>query len=208
MTYLQPILYLVAPMISGALLAESALFFREDWKESPFALPITEEHVANPQLRLRTHGPGRLGIKKSHHAEIVNDPFYVWSGKCESNWALSLKKTGFLVDLTAADAKVRWRSRQSGGHALHLVLMLPDDRWLVSDQSDAGTEWHDHEFLVSELTWRLFSASEAEAGERVEAPRLDHVAEIGFTDLKPGKGSPSSSRLDWIEVFGVALEVP
>ena len=63
--------------------ANDSLFFREDWKEIPFALPITPEHVANPDLRMEIHGPGKLGIKKSHHAEIENDPFYVWSGRCE-----------------------------------------------------------------------------------------------------------------------------
>jgi len=28
------------------------------------------------------------------------------------------------------------------------------------------------------------------------------VDEIGFTDLMAGGGSPASSRVDWIEVYG------
>ena len=208
MKFFQTNLFFLGVLISGATLAESPLFFREDWKEIPFALPITADHVANSQLRLGTHGPGKLGIKKSHHTEIENDPYYVWSGKCEFSWALSLRKNGFLVDLSASDAKVRWRSRQSGGRGLHLLIMLPGNRWFISDQADSGTDWHNHEFSISELTWRYFSIIKAEAGESVETPPLNQIEEIGFTDQRPGKGSPASSRLDWVEVFGAAVEAP
>ena len=34
-------------------------FFREDWKESPPATPITQDHVANPNLVLKLYGPGK-----------------------------------------------------------------------------------------------------------------------------------------------------
>ena len=199
---------LLAHIVALAASDEAPLFFREDWKEIPFALPITAEHVSNPALRMELHGPGKMGIKKSHHAEIENDPYYVWSGRCELNWALSLKKVGEYVDLSGPDAKVRWRSRQSGEHALHLVIMLPGKRWFVSEQSDAGTTWHDHEFRISDLTWRYFSIVKATAEERVERPSLERVEEIGFTDLRVGRGSRFSSRLDWIEVYGDSVKVP
>ena len=192
--------------ISGAALAEPSLYFREDWKEIPFALPITPEHVGNPELRMETHGPGKLGIKKSHHAEIENDPYYIWSGKCELSWALSLRRNGYLVDLSVAGAKVRWRSRQSGDHALHLLVKLPGERWLISEQSDGGQSWHDHEFKIAELSWRYFSVIKATAGEKVSSPNLDRVEQIGFTDQRPGSGSGSSSRLDWIEVHGRSVK--
>ena len=188
--------------------AEPSLYFREDWKEIPFALPITSKHVANPALRLETHGPGKLGIKKSHHAEIENDPYYIWSGKCELRWALSLKKNGYLADLSVAGAKVRWRSRQSGDHALHLLVKLSGERWFISEQSDSGKAWHDHEWQITELSWRYFSIIEAKAGEGVETPDLSRVEQIGFTDQRPGKGSSSSSRLDWIEVHGDSNKAP
>ncbi len=42
----------------------------------------------------------------------------------------------------------------------------------------------------------------------MDAPDLSQVEQIGFTDLKPGSGSPSSSRLDWIEVYGKILKSP
>lgn len=187
---------------------ESSLYFREDWKEIPFALPITDEHVANPALRLDLHGPGKLGVKKSHHAEIENDPYYVWSGRCEAPWAVSLEKVGSLVDLSSAEALVRWRSRQSGGRALHLLIKLPGQRWFISEQSDPGQEWHVHEFRPRDLTWRYFSVIKARAVEKVSQPDLTQVEEIGFTDQRARKSSPASSRLDWLEVYGTASKAP
>ena len=194
--------------ITVSSFANDSLFFREDWKEIPFALPITPEHVANPDLRMEIHGPGKLGIKKSHHAEKENDPFYVWSGRCQLNWALSLRKTGYYADLSSREAKVRWRSRQSGEHALHLLIKLPGERWFISEQSDGGQEWHDHEFTISDLSWRHFSVIKAIAEEKVDTPPLDKVEQIGFTDQKSGNGSSSSSRLDWIEVYGGSVKAP
>jgi hypothetical protein len=59
-----------------ALTMESpALFFREDWKETPAEMPVTQAHVANPDLLLALYGPGQHGIKKSNHPQIPNDPF-------------------------------------------------------------------------------------------------------------------------------------
>ncbi|MCA9129905.1 MAG: alpha/beta hydrolase [Planctomycetales bacterium] len=201
-------LLLWAIMLPDCSAADDMLFFREDWKETPAALPITSQHVANSALRMETHGPGRLGIKKSHHVEIENDPFYVWSGECRGSWALSLRKNGFLADLSVANARVRWRSRQSGDHALHLLIKLPGERWFISEQSDSGQQWHEHTFVLRELTWRHFSIITAKAEEKVETPDFDRVEQIGFSDQQPGRGTPSSSRVDWVEVYGIAVKAP
>ncbi|MCZ6673772.1 MAG: alpha/beta hydrolase [Verrucomicrobia bacterium] len=200
------ILSVVTPLFS---VAADSLYFREDWKEIPFALPITPEHVNNPDLRMETHGPGKLGIKKSHHAEKENDPFYIWSGQCYMSWALSLKKQGKLVDLSSKSAKVSWRSKQSGGHKLHLLIKLPGERWFISDLNDAGSEdWHEFEFRIRDLTWRHFSIIKCTAEESVKTPDLREVEQIGFTDQKAGNKSAFSSRLDWIEVYGKSKNAP
>jgi len=89
-------------------------FFREDWKETPAELPVSQNHVANPDLILALHGPGLHGIKKSNHPNIPNDPFYIWSGACPGNWAVSLQHRNSDVDLTGPDARIRWRSKQAG----------------------------------------------------------------------------------------------
>ena len=51
------------------------LFFREDWKEIAAVAPVTQEHVANPKLQLALYGPGKDGIRKSHHDTPKDDPY-------------------------------------------------------------------------------------------------------------------------------------
>ena len=51
------------------------LFFREDFKETPPETPITQSHIANPDLILSLHGPGAAQIKKSHHDKPADDPY-------------------------------------------------------------------------------------------------------------------------------------
>src|SRR5688500_6020646 len=65
------------------------LLFREDWKETPAATPVTQDHVANPDLLVTRHGPAEAQIKKSHHDKPADDPYYIWSGDTGGNWAIS-----------------------------------------------------------------------------------------------------------------------
>jgi len=194
----------------GALMAQEPprLFFREDWKEKPAATPITQEHVANPRLLLALYGPGKGAVRKSHHDHPADDPYYVWSGECEANWALTLHDKTSLVDLSGA-AKVRWRSFQSGFHQLHLVLKLADGTWVVSDESDeASATWHEREFKLADLHWHTLDIEKIVEGRAVERPNLARVDEVGFTDLMRGGSSEASSRVDWIEVYGEAVKRP
>lgn len=181
------------------------LFFREDWKETPAAIPVTQEHVANDALKLTLYGPGAV-IKKSNHEAPVDDPFYVWSGLSQGNWAVTLKKTGKLVDLSEY-SKIVWRSKQSGMRCLHLVLKLEDGSWLVSEQCDGKSlDWRIFQFNISDIDWYALNIDEVVEGKPIEDPDLSRVQEIGFTDLMKGGGTPASSRLDWIEVYGSSVE--
>jgi len=190
-------------------LAADAPAFREDWKEIPWALPVTQEHVANPSLKLSLHGPGKRGIKKSNHDHIKDDPFYIWSGKCEMNWALSLSHRRSLIDLSTGDARVRWRSRQSGGRKLHLILKLSDGRWIISEEADpASKDWHEFELTPAKCQWRYLDIITITPGEVVPAPDLSRIESVGFTDLASGGGSKECSRLDWIEVWGEKVPRP
>jgi hypothetical protein len=183
-----------------------ALFFREDWKEIPAATPVTQQHVANKDLVLGLYGPGSDSIKKSHHDHPADDPYYVWSGLCLGNWAVTLKHTRFLVDLSGY-AKVMWRSKQSGLRNLHLILKLADGTWLVSDQYDGpSNDWRIHEFSLMDIHWYLLNITRVYEGIQVLNPDLSKVDEIGFTDLMPGGLSDACSRLDWIEVYGQGIE--
>ena len=179
-----------------------SMFFREDWKEIPAAIPVSQEHVLNSDLLLNLYGPGCDSIKKSHHETPGDDPYYIWSGLCLGNWAVTLKHKTSFVDLSSY-SKIVWRSKQIGIRELHIVLKLADGTWLVSDQCDgASKDWRIREFNLADINWYRLDINSVVEGLPVTAPDLSKVDEIGFTDLMPGGGSDACSRLDWIEVYG------
>lgn len=193
-------------LVGFALSAQErpGLLFREDWKELPAATPVTQEHVANPALTLLRYGPGKDEIKKSHHDQPKDDPYYIWSGECKGAWAVGLRHKDFYADLTGA-AKIRWRAKQSGARQLRIIVKLADGTWLVSDQSDGPSDvWREREFVVAEIRWRVLNIETVTEGGWREKPDLSRVDEIGFTDLMAGGRTPASSRLDWIEVWAAA----
>ncbi len=175
--------------------------FREDWKETPAATPVTQEHVANPDLILAVHGPGRHGVKKSHHDQPADDPYYIWSGDTTAPWALSLRHRRGPIDLSGS-ARIRWRAKQSGFYELRPIVQVGPEQWLVADASDGpAADWREREFPVSDLTWRVLDITRIVEGRAVERPDLSRVLAVGVTDLRAGGGTPASSRLDWIEVY-------
>ncbi|MBK6281470.1 MAG: hypothetical protein IPF54_01315 [Draconibacterium sp.] len=129
------LILLVLSVTNGSAQYRPALFFREDWKETPAATPVTQDHVSNENLLLNLYGAGADSIKKSHHPNPVDDPYYIWSGLCPDNWAVTLKSKKSYVDLSEF-SKIKWRSKQSGFRCLHVIIKLADGTWLVSDQSD------------------------------------------------------------------------
>jgi len=178
------------------------LFFREDWKETPAEIPVNQNHVNNPDLILGVHGPGKDSIKKSHHDTPPDDPFYIWSGLCTGNWAVTLKHKDHLVDLSGF-AKIKWRSKQFGFRELYVLIKLADGTWLVSTEGDpASADWRIKEFNVQDLQWYTIDMETLTELKPALNPNLSQVEEIGFTDLMPGGKSTACSRLDWIEVYG------
>ena len=178
------------------------LFFREDWKETPAATPVTPEHLANPAVQLTLYGPGKDGIKKSHHDTPKDDPYYIWSGTCSANCAIALRNKNSYADLTGL-AKIRWRTKQTGFRELRLILKLASGAWLVSNHSEgATTDWRETEFSLADVRWRRLDIATIVEGPWVEKPDLTKVDEIGWTDLVVGGNTPASSRVDWIEVYG------
>ncbi len=109
------------------------LLFREDWKTTLAELPITQTHVATRGLVLGLHGPGSRWIKKSHHDQPADDPYYLWSGQCQMRWAFSLRPAAYFVDLSAKDARLRLRTKQSGDRELYVLIKLPGERWYIGD---------------------------------------------------------------------------
>jgi hypothetical protein len=183
------------------------LFFREDWKEIPPETPVTQKHVNHPDLLLTLYGPGKDSIKKSHHETPPDDPYYIWSGRCLGNWALTLKHKNALVDLSDY-AKIKWRSKQYGFRELHILLKLADGTWLVSKQGDpASIDWRIREFNIGELDWYSLDVHTITEMKEIKDPDLSRVEEIGFTDLMKGGNSLACSRLDWLEVYGYIVPV-
>jgi hypothetical protein len=209
---MKSILYLACVVVSvhaittGMAQSKAALFFREDWKEVAASTPVTQDHIANPDVLLALYGPSRDSIRKSNHPQIPNDPFYLWSGECTGNWAVALRHRNQFVDLTG-DAKIKWRSKQSGFRQLRIILKLADGSWIVSDQSDGYTEdWREKEFRIADIQWRKLNIESVTEGNWVPKPDLSKISEVGFTDLMAGGGTPASSRLDWMEVYGIPVK--
>ena len=200
---MKPILLAAVALAAWAADAgRPGLFFREDFKETPAETPATQAHIANPNLVLALYGPGKEGVKKSHHEKPADDPYYIWTGTCAGNCAVTLRHKGSFVDLTG-QAKLRWRSKQAGFRFLRIVLKLADGKWLVSDQyDDASGDWRVREFNFSDIRWRRLDIKTVTEGAWEPKPDLGKVDEIGFTDLMSGGQSAACSRVDWIEVDG------
>lgn len=189
----------VAQPASGA-----QLWFREDWKEIPAATPVTQDHVNNPELTLHTYGQAKDSIKKSHHDQPANDPYYIWSGECKGSWGVTLSKRGSSADFSKGGV-IRWRSRQSGERFPRVLIRLADGSFYVSDQTDRNSpEWHIFSFILERVTWSSFDIDKFVPTPGRKNPDLSHVTEVGFTDLDSGAGSNVCSRIDWIEVYAQA----
>ena len=179
-----------------------SLLYREDWQEIPAAIPVTQEHISHEDLILNLYGDAQANLKKSHHDQPVDDPYYIWSGKCQGNWAATFSHSRFLVDLRGF-AKIRWRTKQSGFRRLHIILKLADGTWLVSDQSEgASKDWKVSEFNLMDIEWYVLNIETITEKGKLSYVDLSQVDEIGFTDLMRGGLSLASSRLDWLEVYG------
>jgi hypothetical protein len=199
------LIYAVPLLLSATCQAQQyrpSLFFREDWKEIPPETPVNQWHVSNPDLVLGLYGAAIDSMRKSNHDHPADDPFYVWSGLCTGNWAVTLKDPGSFADLSG-HAKIKWRTKQSGLHCLRILLKLADGTWLVSDQGDCrSADWRIMEFNIMDIQWYDLDIKTITERRPAEDPDLSKVDEIGFTDLMAGGRSDACSRVDWIEVYG------
>src|SRR5215831_6016254 len=193
---------LVLLFAAAAAAGRPPLFFREDFRETPAATPITQEHVANGRLAISLYGPGREGVKKSHHDTPADDPYYVWDGTCSGNCGITLRDKASYVDLTG-QAKIRWRTKQAGYRRLHLIVKTAGGEWLVSDAREVeSVDWRESEWAVQDLRWRRLDVKTMIEGAPVASPDLSRVDEIGWSSLMTGGGTPACTRVDWIEVYG------
>ena len=202
------LILILSPFISFAQNYRPGLLFREDFKETPWEIPISQKHIANPDVIFSTYGPAQDSLKKSHHEKPIDDPYYMWTGLCIDFWAVTFKHKDVYADLSSF-SKIRWRSKQAGFHHLRIILKLADGRWLISDQSDGpSTDWRMKEFNISDINWRLFDIESIKELSPIDFNDIDlsKVDEIGCTDLMRGGKSAACSRLDWIEVWAFPVD--
>jgi hypothetical protein len=189
--------------LAAAADAGDALFFREDTRDTPPALPITQAHVSNPELTLGLYGPGKTGIKKSYHETSKNDPHYIWSGQCKGLWAFAFAKKNAIADLSGPGARISMRTKNYS-RTIYVILKTPGG-WLVSNQgAGPSKDWQRINLLLEDMSWSKLDIKTVTRGARVTKADLKQVSEIGVTDLKPGGGSKACSRVDWIEVWTAA----
>jgi len=200
--------YIILFCILNSITAKSqdyrpGLLFREDFKEIPAEIPVSQNHIANDDVILSLYGPAQDSLKKSHHDTPIDDPYYLWSGLCIDSWGVAFKHKDYYADLSSF-GKIKWRTKQAGFHNLRIILKLSDGRWLVSDQFDGPSgDWRVREFNISDITWWELNMEAIKEVRPVPADKVDlsKVDEIGCTDLMRGGGSNACSRLDWIEVY-------
>jgi len=113
------LLLVCAPLLAQASRKASnssaPLYFREDWKETPAETPVTQAHVSNPELILALYGSAKDQIKKSHHDQPADDPYYIWSGTCKGSWAVTLSRKDQALDLSRGGMVSGVRSRAENG---------------------------------------------------------------------------------------------
>ena len=174
------------------------LLFKEAWKETPAAVPLTQEAVTNADLALTVYGA----------APEVNSEGgtpHVWTGLCSPACAITLKDKNNYADLSGK-ARVKWFAKTSGFHAIRPVVKLADGQLYAGDLADASTfDFHTTEFYLAEIKWMaLDAATLTTKGQLLPTIDLTKVDEIGFVDLMQGSGHGFGgfSNVGWIEVYG------
>jgi len=178
------------------------LFFKETWKEAPGNVPVTQEFVTNPDLKLSVY-PG--SNKEDFGVTSEGNVPHIWTGLCASSCVLALSHKDSYVDLTGK-AKIRWYSKTSGFHEVRPVLKLADGTWLIGDHVDANIfDYHESEFYLAEVRWLKLDMPKVQTkGTLLDKVDLSKVDAIGFADLTPGSGHGTGGYSDvaWIEVYG------
>ncbi|HEY4028887.1 MAG TPA: hypothetical protein VGM25_00965 [Caulobacteraceae bacterium] len=212
----------LALLAAGHALAQSQpgpvnrppLVFHEGFSDGFSEDPITQKSIETKGLRFATYGPGKDMWSKTWHPKAPAQGGFMWTGACTQVCGFTLYLPNEDLDLRGL-AKVTWRTAVTGLHHLRLLIKTADGKLLVSDQSvEATSDWHVSDLIIADLRWREVDTKNMNDinppgnAAWLPQPDLSKVAEIGFTDLQPGSGhgvQAGSSRVDWIEVYGVRV---
>jgi hypothetical protein len=195
-----------APAAAAPRLKRPALFFKEDWKQTPQGgeHPVTLDSIGNPSLELKLYVPaGEVLLTGS--ADDEGNPIHVWMGMCTSPCAVAFREKSNFADLTGL-ARIRWNTKTSGFHQVRPIVKLADGTWLVGDHADGTTrDWLISEISYADLHWlKLDIARVVTTGTFLDKVDLSKVDEIGFADLMPGSGHGPGGWSDvaQVEVYG------
>lgn len=177
------------------------LLFKEVWKQTPAAVPLTQDVVSNSELALTVYGA-------APEMNSEGGTPHVWTGLCSPACAVTLKLKDSYADLSGK-AHVKWYSKTSGFHAIRPVVKLADGTFLAGDFADAYTyDYRTVEFHLAEVRWLVLDAETLTTkGMLLPSVDLSKVDEIGFVDLTPGSGHGFGgfSNVGWIEVYGKSV---
>ncbi len=177
------------------------LVWKETWKQAPGNVPVTQEYVTNPDLRLNIYGQTKEDFGITSEGNVP----HIWTGLCANSCALTLADKNNLVDLSGK-ARIRWYLKTSGFHEVRPILKLADGTWLIGDHTDASlTDYLEFEFFVSDVKWMKVDMPKVQTkGALLEKVDLSKVDQIGFADLTQGSGHGLGGYSDvgWIEVYG------
>lgn len=167
-----------------------ALFFREEWRQTPAndEHPATADSIGNADLELKLYAPAGEILVTGKQGDESN-PIHVWFGMCTQPCAVAFRHKARIANLTGL-ARLRWNTKMSGFHQVRPIVKLADGTWLVGDRADGSTrDWLVSELAFADVRWtKLDIARVVTVGPALDAPDLSRVDEIGFADLMPGSG--------------------
>src|SRR5712692_8572011 len=118
------------------------LFFREAWKHTGVPEhPISQDSVSNANLELKLYGdllkpdPDFGGILDNKRPQPLDDPAHTFTGTCRKPCGLTFRDKNNYVDLTGL-AKIVWRVKAEGFHAIRPLIKLADGILLVGNHAD------------------------------------------------------------------------
>jgi hypothetical protein len=181
------------------------LVFKETWKQAPGNVPVTQEYVVNPDLKLDIYGPGKEDFGVTSEGNVP----HIWTGLCAGSCALTLSHKTSYMDLTGK-ARIRWYTKVSGFHEVRPVLKLADGTFLIGNHVDANAlDYLESEFYLSEVKWLKLDMPKVQTkGTLLDKVDLSKVEAVGFADLTPGSGHGTGGYSDvgWIEVYGKTVK--
>lgn len=185
------------------------LLFRIAWAHSAPARPLTAGEVGTAELDLALHGPGSAALKKSHHDDVADDPWYLWSGTAIAPWAVSFRHRRWQLDLRG-EARVVVRTRSTGAARMRLIVADAAGEWRASEAAvGPSDDWREHAIGLADTGWRRLAIDRVAAGAAVAGLDLGAIDAIGIADLDAAPGQAGDCvRLDWLDLYGRSRDRP